>query len=132
MKYGMTDAEINQMTLAIIEHAQEGQPLKFHYIKSWNEFQEYTRLNRSTKAVIKLLNNAANNLFKKYCKNVIAGSSDVTELVAYTQIQEYRDYYIKEAETQQKMLDEYDNYLGNWGNFWHSFLGGERDPWDMH
>ena len=132
MKYGMTDAEINQMTLAIIEHAQEGQPLKLHYIKSWNEFQEYTRLNRSTKAVIKLLNNAANNLFKKYCKNVIAGSSDVIELVAYTQIQEYRDYYIKEAETQRKMLDEYDNYLGNWGNFWHSLLGGERDPWDMH
>lgn len=132
MKYKMTDTETKQMTLAIIEQAQEGQLLKFHYIRSWDEFQEYTRLNRATKAVIKLLSRSANNLFKEYCKDVIAGISDVTKLAAYSQIREYIDYYIKEAETQQKMLDEYDNYLGDWGNFWHSFLGGERDLWDMH
>jgi hypothetical protein len=121
----MTDTEAKQLLLEILEQAQEGKSIKFQFIKSWAEFRYYHRLKLSTTLVIKTLKASANNLFTEYCQDVIDGISDLNKLLAYSQLRDIIAFYEKDIETLQQMLAEYDEYLGE-GNFWYSFLGGER------
>ena len=125
----MQDTEAQQIILNIIEHAQQDKALEFKLIISWSEFRYYYRMSKSTKIIIKVLNAAAENSFKAYCRNIITGTQDFNILLAYSQICELRQFYEKDLDTIKKMLDEYDNYLGQ-GHFWYSFLGGERDLWN--
>jgi hypothetical protein len=128
----MTDDEAKQLIADIINKPQEYDQLKFKYITYWNEFIYYYKLYISTKALVKILTNSANRLFKAYCKDVTLGTSDVSKLLAYSQLQDIIAFYEADVKTMKSMLDEYDEYLGK-GHFWHSFLGGERIlPWDIH
>ena len=126
----MNNTDTRYILLEIINQAQEGNSIKFQYIKSWREFKFRWRQARSTKIVIKTLKASAKNLFNEYCKDVIAGISDVTKLLAYVELQDIIAFYEEDLSTLQKMLDEYDGYLGK-GNFWYSFLGGEREIWNI-
>lgn len=122
----MTDTETKELLLAILAKAQEGKSRQFQFITSWYDFRYYARLAKSNKIIIKALKTSANNLFKEYCKDVIAGVSDVDKLLAYVQLRDLTGFYEKDLNTLKQMLDEYDEYLGQ-GHFWYSFLGGERD-----
>lgn len=122
----MTNTDTKQLLLAILEKAQEGKSLQFQIITSWDDFKYYTHLAKSNKIIIKALKSSANNLFKEYCKDVIAGVSNVDKLLAYVQLRDFIRFYEKDFNTLKQMLDEYDEYLGQ-GHFWYSFLGGERD-----
>lgn len=122
----MTDSEAKQLLLDIINQAQEGRSLKFHFIRSWQEFKFRWQQARSTKLVIKTLKTSSNNLFKEYCRDVSAGASDVNKLLAYSELCEVIAFYKEDLSTLQLMLDDYDEYLGQ-GNFWFSLLGGERE-----
>lgn len=122
----MTNTDTKQLLLAILEKAQEGKSLQFQFITSWSDFIYYWRLAKSNKIIIKALKSSANNLFKEYCKDVIAGVSNVDKLLAYVQLRDFIRFYEKDFNTLKQMLDEYDGYLGQ-GHFWYSFLGGERD-----
>ena len=121
----MTETETRQLSLAIINQAQEQNLLKFQLIKTWREFWHYYLLSRSTKLVIKTLKVSADRLFKKYCKDVTTGISDFTKLLAWDRLQDIIAFYETDLATLRKMLDEYDRYLGE-GNFWYAFLGGKR------
>ena len=124
----MTDQDTTLLIYEILNKALEGDALPFKLITCWNEFLYYSRWSRSTKIVIRTLKNAANKLFKEYCKDVIAGISDITKLLAYTQLLDAAAFYENDLVTVQKMLDEYDDYCGNWGNFWQQvLLREERD-----
>lgn len=124
----MTEQETTLLIYEILNKALEGDTLPFNLITCWNEFLYYLRWSRSTKIVIKTLKTSANKLFKEYCKDVIAGISDITKLLAHTQLLEVIAFYENDLRTVQKMLDEYDDYLGDWGNFWrHVFLKESRD-----
>lgn len=122
----MQNIEAQQLLLDILKCAEEGKYTDFHLITSWNEFRFYARSARSTKLITKTLKAAANNLFKEYCKDIVTGSTDVNKLLAYTQLQKVLAFYSKDLAIIQRMLDEYDDYLGH-GHFWFSFLGGERE-----
>ena len=122
----MNDTDATQLLLAIIKQAQEGNSLKFHYITSWSELIEQYRFHKSTCLVIKTLEYSANRLFKGYCKDVIAGISDVNKLLAYEELLKIIEFYKNDLTTIERMLAEYKYYLKQ-GNFLFSFLGGERD-----
>ena len=122
----MTDTETTQLISDIIAKAQEGKAYPFRHILYWSEFRYYRRWTVSTKLVIKTLKASANNLFKKYCKDVIAGISDVMKLLAYSELLEIIVFYENDLKIVQTMLDDYDEYLAK-GNFWYSFLGGRRE-----
>lgn len=126
----MQDSTAQQILSALIEQAQEGKSLEFRFIRSWNEFQYSWRLHKTTKLIIKALKDSNNKLLKEYCKDVIAGVSDVNKLLAFKQLQAITAFYEKDLETLKRMIDDYDEYLGN-GNFWYSLLGGERDIWNI-
>ncbi len=124
----MTEQETTLLIYEILNKALEGDALPFKLITCWNEFLYYLRWSRSTKIVIKTLKTSANKLFKEYCQDVIAGISDITKLLAYKQLLDVTAFYENDLATVQKMLDEYDDYLGDWGNFWrHVFLRESRD-----
>lgn len=122
----MTDQETTLLIQDIINKAVEGKAHPFRSILYWSEYRYYRRWTFSTKIVIKTLKQAANNLFKEYCKDVIAGISDITKLLAYQQLLDIKDFYENDLSTIQSMILEYQDYLGE-GNFWYSFLGGRRE-----
>lgn len=121
----MNDLDTKQFVFNIINQAQEGKFIKFQYIGSWKEFIYYLRQKQSTKLIIKALKISAKKLFTDYCRNVIAGISDVNKLLAYTKMLDIIDFYKKDLDTLNQMLDDYDTYLGD-GHFLYSLFGGER------
>ena len=122
----MTDQETTSLIQDIINKALEGKAQPFRTILYWSEFRYYWGWVRSTKLVIKTLRASAANLFKEYCKDVIAGVSDITKLLAYDQLLAISEFYENDLNTVKQMLDDYDNYLSK-GNFWYSLLGGRRE-----
>lgn len=125
----MEQTEAQELLLEILTTAEEGKSIQFRLITSWSEFKFYRQNIRSTKLVVSSLKEAADKLFRSYCQAIPTGSADFTQLLAYSQLQEVIAFYEKDIDTLQKMLDEYDEYLGK-GNFWFSFLGGERETWE--
>ena len=123
----MNKSESDQLVHDIISKAVEGQAMPFRPIKHWTEFRYYVGVRRSTKLIIGTLRNSADKLFKEYCNNVVDGTSDVTKLLAYSQILDVKAFYENELITIKKMLDDYDEYLGDWGNFFNAIFGGERE-----
>jgi hypothetical protein len=123
----MTDQDTTLLIQDIITRAQEGRAFPFRTIRYWGEFKYFQRYARSTKIIIRVLRTSANNLFKDYCSGVIAGISDITKLLAYQQMLDIVDFYKEELETIQAMLTEYDEYLGDLGNFVGALFGERRD-----
>lgn len=121
----MQDTETQQLLLNILTYAQERKYTEIHPITTWAEFKLFCNKKRATKIIIKTLYKASKNLFKTYCRDVAAGSADFTKLLAYSELQEVIAFYERDLILIKRMLDEYDNYLGQ-GHFWYSFLGGKR------
>ena len=123
----MTDQETTLIVQDILIKALEGPALSFKPIVSWQEFRYYQKYKVSTKIIIKVLRQSATSLFMDYCRTVITGISDITKLFAYQQILDAATFYKTELETVQKMLDDYDAYLGKWRNLFNALLGEVRD-----
>jgi hypothetical protein len=126
----MQKTEAQQLLSEILDYAKEGKSIEFHFITSWSEFSFIRKSHKATRLVIKTLKASANKLFKTYCKEVPSGAADFNRLLAFAQLQEVIIFYEKELVTMKRMIDEYDEYLGQ-GHFWYSLLGGERNlPWN--
>lgn len=124
----MEQTDAQELLLEILTNAEEGKSIEFRLITSWQEFRFYQQNLRATRVIVGTLKEAADKLFRSYCREIPGGSADFTQLLAYSQLQEVCAFYERDVETLKKMLDEYDEYLGK-GNFWFSFLGGERETW---
>jgi hypothetical protein len=122
----MEQTDAQELLLEILTTAEEGKSIEFRLITSWYSFINYWRDYKATKLIIRMLKESADKLFKSYCREVPTGSADFTQLLAYSQLQEVITFYERDLSTIRRMLDEYDDYLGN-GHFWYSFLGGERE-----
>ena len=123
----MTDQETTLIIQDIITKALENNAQQFQHILYWSDFRYYCKYAVANKLIIKTLQRSASKLFKAYCRTVIAGISDVTKLIAYQQLLDITDFYIDELKTVQAMLDDYDEYLEDWGNFFNAIFGGERE-----
>lgn len=122
----MTDQETTALVQDIISKATEGEVRPFRAILYWSEYRYFRRLVFSTKVVIKTLNTSANNLFKEYCRDVRNGTSDVTKLLAYQQLLDITAFYENDLNIVQSMVDDYDEYLCNFGNFVRALFGERR------
>ena len=123
----MTDTELTQVIQDIVTKALENKAQPFRPILYLTEFVYYYRLSISTKIVIKTLRDSAKKLFNEYCKDVINGISDVTKLLAYSQILDIKAFYENDLKTVKQMLDDYDEYLGNFRNFIGALFGERRE-----
>ena len=123
----MTDQESTLIIQEIVNKAKEGRALTFRPISYLSEFTYYYRLVISTKLVIKALKQAADNLFKEYCKDIIAGTSDFTKLLAYEQLLDIVAFYNNDLSTIQLMIIDYRDYLfSSFGSFIAAILGERR------
>ena len=122
----MTDSETTQLILEILNKAREGKAHPFRPILYMSEFRYYKRWVLATKLIIKTLKTSAKKLLKDYCKDVIAGISGVTKLLAYSELLDVIAFYETDLKTVQQMLKDYDAYLDD-GHFWYSFFGGRRE-----
>ena len=123
----MTDQEATLLIQDIINKAQEGRAHPFRTILYWSEFRYYKRWVFSTKVVIRMLRTSANNLFTEYCKDVVAGTADVTKLLAYQQLLDIIAFYETDLKTIQSMLDDYYEYIDNFWNFIGALFGERRE-----
>ena len=121
------DQETTLLIQDVIDKALNGQSQPFRPIVCWSEFIYYHRCASANKMIIKTLKRAAKNLFKEYCRDVIAGISDITKLLAYEQLLDIEVFYETELDTIKRMLDDYDEYLGDWFNFFDALAGGRRE-----
>jgi hypothetical protein len=90
------------------------------------EFAYWLDIIKVNKLIIKTLTESANNLFKKYCKDVVGCIANSQELFAYTELRDIIKFYETELITINSMTAEYKDYLCH-GNFIRAFLGEERD-----
>jgi hypothetical protein len=124
----MNDNEAQQILEEILAQAEAGQSTEFRLINSWAEFREVNRTYKANKIIVNMLKQSSKNLLNTYCKDVIAGISDVTKLIAYSQLADVIDFYQNEVKTLDEMLIEYDDYLWH-GNIFYALMGGERFTW---
>lgn len=122
----MHDIEAQQLLLEIIEHAQEAKPSEFRLITSLRDYKYYCGKVRSYKLLVKGLKKSTNRLFKKYCKSVTVGISNLTTLLAYQRLIQTLEFYQKELDTFVDMLDEYETYLFSGNLLWTIAMGIPR------
>lgn len=123
----MQATEVHEIIDELINRAEAGEHTNNHLIATWAEYRFYLGQQRALKVVIKLLRNCANLVFTDYCKEIKLGGSDLNKLLAYSQLRDVTSYYEQELAIVKEMNDEYDNYIGNWGNFFRALAGYTRE-----
>lgn len=121
----MNNDEAQYVLEEILAQAEAGQSTEFRFIISWSDFKSCFMIYKANKLIIRMLTRASKRLFKTYCKDVTSGISDITKLLAYSQLDDVIDYYKKEVKTIEDMIYEYEDYLAH-GNLFYALLGGER------
>ena len=110
----------------IFARAEKRQFTEFRFIRNLEEFIYWLNITKANKLIIKTLTESANNLFKKYCKDVVECVANSQELFAYTELRDIIKFYKTELITINSMTAEYKDYLCH-GNFIRAFLGEEHD-----
>lgn len=123
--------DTKELILKLIEYAKTGEHIKIEQLRFFSEYIAGRVTYRATKKVVEALEYSANNLFKKYCKEVQQHQADVNLLLAYKQLQYTINFYKEELIIINESLIDYENYLRE-GNFLKAFLfGEERDIWNI-
>lgn len=97
----------------IIDYAEQNKPISFSYIRSRSEYSVIKSSRKATKLIIKALDSSKKQLFKKYCKDIVDGSSDINKLLACSKLKDIIEFYSKELTVLEDMLEEYDAYLSS-------------------
>lgn len=117
--------DAKQALVTIIERAESGTHTPCEFICEWQEYQYYKAVRNSLRQVLASLFYTAESLFKKHCREVVAGTADATKLLVRNTFLRSIIFYEEELEIVGDMLCEYEAYLAA-GNFFNSFLGEIR------
>ena len=123
----MQITEVHELINELINQAELQEHTEQHLITTLAEYRFYLGQQRALKVVIKLLRNCANLVFTDYCKEVMIGEPDFGKILAFSQLRDVAVYYEQEFAIVKEMNDEYDNYLGDWGNFFKALAGHTRE-----
>ena len=113
----------------LIDQADSGKHLQFQFLRNWSEYTNTKKLRRTYKLLVGGIDQSARRLFKKYCKSVAAGNSDVLNLIAYMKLLKLRDFYEEELSIISDMAEEYEFYLLD-GNLLISIIFDYQRPLD--
>ena len=130
--FNATPEEQEQLFKELVSKALENKEhASFEYIKNIAEFFAVRKCYKALKKVIKVFDSIANSLYKNYCKQISTGDSDFNMLFVYTQYKLCIEFYTKELEVANDMLDEYDAYLGRHHFLDQFLLLKEREYWEL-
>jgi hypothetical protein len=127
----MLSIEDHQSLINILEYTHTAKPFEFRLITNWLDYCYYRRRHKAYKLLVRGLERSADQLFKKYCKAVTSGVSNVTSLLAYKRLVTAAIFYKKELDTLTDMIDEYETYLFSGNLCWTFILGCPRTEDDM-
>lgn len=126
----MQNTDIQQMLVAIMEHADTKPNVEFKFLTSWSEYKHFRGKRRYLKLLTSMLERCSERMFKKYCKAVASGDASVNTLIAYNQLQWVLCYYEEDLRIINDIIWEYEAYLLE-GNYLSAFLGEPRADVDM-
>ena len=127
-----TAEEQEELFQALILHVQEGEPLKFEFIKNTAEWQIIQASRTGLVKVVKLFETVATSLHKAYCMQVKEGIGNFDMLCAYHRYLACKDFYLKELDTAKDMIKEYWAYLKSGHFIEQFFLAKQRSETDLY
>ena len=110
----------------LIYNAESGNHRKFCFLRSWYEYLRAKKVRQTHRLLVSSIRQSADRLFKRYCKAIEAGETDVIKLLAYCTTVKVLSFYEEELSTISDMVIEYECYLAN-GN-WLDFLFDTQRP----
>lgn len=122
----MQETEVLEIITLLLDKAQENKHTEIRLITTYKEFRAVKKQAKALKIVLKILQNSATSLLKKYCQEVKVGDQDFSKLLAYDQLLYVAAYYEQELEIVTKMIVEYDKYLDDC-NYIATLLGAVRE-----
>ena len=116
----------------LINKAEQAKHQQFHFITCWEDYKYYRKLRRSHVLLVRSLQESSDKVFKRHCKAVTVGNSDVLTLIAYCTVKNVLGFYEEELKTISEMIDEYECYLtrGNWWDFVFDLQRPMEKLWD--
>lgn len=127
----MCNTETQQLLMNIIKYAKTAKLSEFRFIRNWSNYRFYKDQQSFLRPLVKGLYKTSKQLFKKYCKGVLAGEGNINQLLAYQQLCQITKFYQQELNIYTDMLDEYTSYLMK-GHLISAFLGEPRADIDMY
>ena len=108
--------DMQEILLNLIDHAKTGEHTKFEQLRLFSEYIGARVVYSSVKKVISVLNAAARDLLKVYCKTIGTAQADINMLLAYKQLRLVIDFYKEEQRILMAILADFEKYLweGDW------------------
>lgn len=121
-----------ELVTDLVYKAESGKHRQFQLLLNWQEYRYTRKLRRSHALLVTSIDKSAKRLLKRYCKDIVAGKSDVIKLMAYYTTIKVLRYYKEELRLLTEMIDEYEAYLlsGNFMDFIGACLLFEERPKD--
>lgn len=124
----MHKEEIHNITTEIIARAKANEHTPFEYIRNWTDYRKCQLSRAALKLLIKSLTYSTDSMLNKYCKAIITGTADVSQLLVRGVLNQTVEFYKKELAMADDMLDEYRAYLSD-GHLINAFLFNEYRSW---
>ena len=116
----------------LIYKAEASKSRQFRLLDSWQDYCEARKTRRAEILLVSSIRKSSNKLFKKYCKSVATGDTDVLNLIAYCTTLKILRFYENEIMIISEMIDEYECYLldGNLMDFVFAANRPDNKLWD--
>lgn len=105
--------QVQQTMADIIERAQTGVHTPFEYIRNWSDYRKRKISRHALKLLIQSLEYNTESIFHKHCKSIVAGTTDVTQLLIYNVLVQTVKFYKLELAMAEDMIYEYEAYLSD-------------------
>ena len=114
----------------LVQKALKGEQSESRFIVCWEDRNIVREYIRGTTATVQMFNNLITNLTKVYVDQIEKNAQDLGIMLSLKQFYTCKEYYQKEREIAEDMLDEYRSYIFG-GHVWDTLVGNTRKEEDM-
>lgn len=114
----------------LVQKALKGEQSESRFIVCWEDRNIVREYIKGTTATVQMFNNLITNLTKVYVDQIEKNTQDLGIMLSLKQFYACKDYYQKEREIAEDMLDEYRSYIWG-GHIWDTLVGNTRKEEDM-
>lgn len=114
-----------KLTLAVIDRAKRNDHSKFEYIRSMAGLRAVSVYFNSVAKMKNGFIDISVDVMKRYCADLVKGSSDVKALITYNELKLCEAFYEEEQEIAREMIREYISYVSS-GHMIEFMMGYER------
>ena len=119
-----------ELFTTLVQKALKGEQSEFRFIVCWQDRNIVRDYIRGTTATVQVFDSLITNLTKVYVDQIEKNAQDLGIMLSLKQFYTCKDYYQKEREIAEDMLDEYRSYIFG-GHIWDTLVGNTRKEEDM-